>query len=112
MPLRPYTPDAEWALFDLRRVDQFLARYTWPHKVSKVGQVAVGPHLYYVGVTYARQTVDVRFDLADRHLTFHNAQDGHLLNRQPIKGLTVASITGFETPPASTGIQVQLSFPW
>jgi hypothetical protein len=74
VPLRPYTPDAELALFDLRRVDQFLARYTWPHKVSQVGQVAVGPHLYYVGVTHAGQTVDVRFDPADRHLTFHNAQ--------------------------------------
>jgi hypothetical protein len=35
-----------------------------------------------------------------------------LLNRQPIKGLTVTNITGFETPPVSTGKQVQLSFPW
>jgi len=112
VPLRPYTPGAELVLFDLRRVNQFLAHYAWPHKVSKVGQVTVGPHLYSVGVAYAGQTVDVRFDPTDRHLTFHDARDGHLLNRQPIKGLTVADITGLEVPPTPTGISVQLSFPW
>jgi len=112
VPLRPYAPDAELAFFDLRRVDQFLARHAWPHKVSKVGQVTVGPHLYSVGVTYAGQTIDVRFDPTDRYLTFHNAQDGHLLNRQPVKGLTVANITGLEVPPTPTGMPVQLSFPW
>lgn len=112
VPLRPYAPDAELALFDLHRVDQFLARYAWPHTVSAVGQATVGPHPYYVGVAYKGQTVDVRFDPTDRHLTFHDARDGHLLNRQPVKGLTVADITGLETPPASTGQPVQLSFPW
>ena len=112
VPLRPYSPDAELALFDLRRVDQFLSRFAWPHKVSKVGQVTVGSHLYYVGVTYAGQTVDVRFDPGDCHLTFHNAQNGHLLRRQPIKELTVATITGLEVPPPPTGEPVQLSFPW
>ena len=112
VPLRPYSPDAELALFDLQRVDQFLSRFAWPHKVSKVGQITVGPHLYYVGVTYAGQTVDVRFDPGDRHLTFHNAHNGHLLRRQPIKELTVATITGLEVPPPPTGKPVQLSFPW
>jgi hypothetical protein len=111
VPLRPYAPDAELALFDLQRVDQFLSRFAWPHQVSKVGQVTVGPHLYYVGVTYAGQTVDVRFDPEDRHLAFHNAQNGHLLRRQPIRELTVVSITGLEVPAPPTGIPVQLSFP-
>jgi transposase InsO family protein len=113
VPLRPYVPDAELALFDLKRVDQFLSRFAWPHRVSQVGQVTVGPHQYYVGVTYARQTVDVRFDPKDRYLAFHDAKDGHLLRRQPIKGLTVASITGLNVPPPpSTDAPIQLSFPW
>jgi hypothetical protein len=112
VPLRPYSSDAELALFDLQRVDQFLSRFAWPHKVSKVGQVTVGSHLYYVGITYAGQMVDVHFDPRDRHLTFHNARNGHLLRRQPIKELTIATITGLEVPPPPTRKPVQLSFPW
>jgi transposase InsO family protein len=112
IPLRPYSPDAELALFDLRRVDQFLSRFAWPHKVSQAGQTKVGSHLYYIGVTYAGQVVDVRFVPKDRHLTFHNAKNGHLLRRQPIKALTVATITGLEVPPPPTGEPTQLSFPW
>lgn len=112
VPLRPYAPSAELELFDLQRVDRFLARFVWPHKASQVGQVTVGSGLYYVGVAFAGQTVDVRFDPIDRHLTFHDAQDGHLLRRQPVKGLDTADITGLEVPPPSTGQLIQLSFPW
>jgi hypothetical protein len=111
-PLRPYAPSAELDLFDLQRVDRFLARFVWPHKVSQVGQVTVGSGLYYVGVAYTGQTVDVRFDPKDRHLTFYHAQEGHLLRRQPTKGLDVPDITGLEVPPPSTGQPIQLSFPW
>jgi hypothetical protein len=112
VPLRPYASDAELALFDLKRVDDFLARYTWPHQVSQVGQVTVGPHAYGVGSAYARKTVNVRFDPRDRCLTFHDVKDDHLIRRQPIKDLTVATITGVETPPPATGQLIQLSFPW
>ncbi len=112
VPLRPYAPEAELALFDLKRVDNFLARYTWPHQVSKVGQVTVGPHAYGVGSAYAGKTVNVRFDPQDRCLTFHDVKDDHLIQCQPIKDLTVAIITGIETPPPATGQSIQLSFPW
>jgi hypothetical protein len=112
VPLRPYAPEAELALFDLKRVDNFLARYTWPHQVSKVGQVTVGPHAYGVGTAYAGKTVNVRFDPQDRCLTFHDVKDDHLIRRQPIQDLTVATITGIETLPPATGQPIQLSFPW
>jgi transposase InsO family protein len=112
VPLRPYTPSAELVLFDLGRVDHFLARFVWPHKVTRVGQVKVGSSLYYVGVAYKGQTVDVRFDPEDRHLAFYDAQDGHLLRRLPAKGLSVADITGLEVDPPHTGQPIQLSFPW
>ncbi len=112
VPLRPYAPEAELALFDLPRVDHFLARYTWPHQVSKMGQVTVGPHLYYVGIAYAGKTVNVRFDPHDRCLVFHDVEDDHRIRRQPIKDLTVATITGIETPLPATGQPIQLSFPW
>lgn len=112
VPVRPYATSAELMLFDLEQVDRFLARFVWPHKVTQVGQVKVGSSLYYVGAAYKGQTVDVRFDPADRHLAFYDAQDGHLLRRQPAKGLNVADITGLEVPPSYTGQPIQLSFPW
>jgi hypothetical protein len=36
---RPYHPDLEWDLFDLNRVDAFLAERLWTHKVMKNGVV-------------------------------------------------------------------------
>jgi hypothetical protein len=111
VPLRPYAPTVELALFDLKRVDQFLARYAWPHLVTKNGQVTVGENIYYVGIAYAGQTIDVRFDPQDRNLTFHDAKDGHVIRRRPVKGLTVANITGLEEPPPPSNTPIQLSFP-
>ncbi len=111
VPLRPYTPAAELDLFSLERVDRFLARFTWPHHVSEIGQVTVGPYAYYVGIKYAGQAVDVRFDPKDRHLPFQDAKNGQLLRRKPAKGLTVANITGLEELPPPSTIPVQLSFP-
>jgi hypothetical protein len=61
-PLRPFHPTAELALFDLGRVDRFLAQFSWSYQVSKVGQLAVADYTYSVGLAYAGQRVDVRFD--------------------------------------------------
>jgi len=77
-----------------------------------MGQVAVGPHLYYVSSAYAGKTVNVRFDPQDRCLTFYDVEDDHLIRRQPIKDLTVETITGIEMPLPATGQPIQLSFPW
>jgi len=41
-PRRPFRPEEELALFDLKRVDAYLAQLTWLRKVSKMGQVTIG----------------------------------------------------------------------
>jgi len=111
-PLRPYHPAAELALFDLTRVDRFLAQFTWSYKVSKVGQVRIANHTYSVGKAHAGRRVDVRFDPQDRHFVFCEGQSGQLIKRCPAKGLDVATITGLSTPVIKLNEPIQLSFPW
>ena len=111
-PLRPYHPAAELALFDLARVDRFLAQFAWSYKVSKVGQFRIAQHTYSVGTAYAGQRVDVRFDPHDRHLVFRNGQSGETIKRCPAKGLDVATITGLDAPAIQPNEPIQLSFPW
>jgi transposase InsO family protein len=110
-PLRSYHLAAELALFDLARVDRFLARFTWSYKVSKVGQVSIADHTYSVGIAHAGKQVDVRFDPQNRHFVFHDGQTGRSIKRCPAKGLDVATITGLDAPMESNE-PIQLSFPW
>jgi len=111
-PLRPYHPAAEMALFDLARVDRFLAQFTWSYKVSKVGQFRIAQYTYSVGKTRAGQRVDVRFDPHGRHFVFREGQSGKTIKRCPAKGLDVATITGLDAPAAQPNEPIQLSFPW
>ena len=81
-PCRPFQPEHELALFDLKRVDAYLATFTWERKVSKAGQVEVGRQRYHVGRSYAHRQVLVRFDADDHHLVFYDAsapEEGFIL---------------------------------
>lgn len=111
-PLRPYHPAAELALFDLVRVDRFLAQFTWSYQVSKVGQISIADHKYSVGKAYAGQRVDVRFDPQNRHFVFCDGRSGKVIKRRPAKGLDVTTITGLDAPPTQPDEPIQLSFPW
>lgn len=59
IPRRPYRPEWELDLFDLKRVDSFLATQTWLRTVSQTGQVALGGYRYGLGMAWAEQTVSV-----------------------------------------------------
>jgi hypothetical protein len=111
-PLRPFHPAAELALFDLARVDHFLAQFTWSYKVSAVGQICIAQHRYSIGKAYAGQQIDVRFAQPDRHFVFCDGQTGQIIKRCPAQGLDTASITGLQTPVTRSDKPVQLSFPW
>jgi transposase InsO family protein len=111
VPRRPYELGAELQLFNWARVDRFLARFTWPHKVSPAGQVSVGEAIYYVGQAHRGQTVTVRFAPTDRHVVFAHPQTGQELKRCPVKKLDVPTITGLEVktvPPLSKPFQLEL----
>jgi len=87
-PRRPYQPEHELALFDLKRVDTYLASFTWQRKVGKAGQTEVGRHRYSVGRAYSHHSVLIRFDPTDRYFVFYDINDPEVeIRRRPAKGL-------------------------
>lgn len=101
-PRRPFRPEHELALFDLKRVDTYLATFTWQRKVSKTGQICLaGRHTYYgVGRKYARRQVLVKFDPADRHFVFYDVdKPGQEVRRRPARNLAVEDLTGLVAWP-------------
>lgn len=103
VPRRPYRPEWELELFDLKRVDDYLAKQTWIRTVSQVGQVSLGSHRYGLGIAWAGQTVTVHFDPEQRQLVFTQVRPetkrGHRLPELPpvrrnAQGLTVEGLTG------------------
>jgi transposase InsO family protein len=112
-PRRPFRPEHELALFDLNRVDAYLATFTWERKVGKTGQITLGGRhqCYSVGRPYAGQQVLVRFDPTDRHFVFYDPDDlDEEIGRRPARDLGVADLTGLETWPEGLGPQ-QLPLP-
>lgn len=106
---RPYQLDREWELFDLHRVDDFLASRVWRRQISRSGNVAIGNHLYPVSRLHAGQTVSVCFIPGERLWRFQLA-DGAFLRQQPVRGLDKADLIGF-MPLEVAAIPFQLPLP-
>jgi transposase len=112
-PRRPFQPEQELALFDLKRVDAYLATSTWRRIVDKNGRVSLGgkQRRYSVGRSHAGREVTVRFDPTDRHFVFSETDASEkTTKRLPAKGLDVGDLTGLETWPIGLGPQ-QLPLP-
>lgn len=110
---RPFSPDRELALFDLTRVDAYLATFAWPRLVNAKGQVVIGERRrYFIGRQFAGQDVVVRFDPADRHFVFSATTAGQpVLARLPARGLELSDLTGIGPWPVGQGPQ-QLPLPF
>jgi len=91
---RPFQPELEWQLFDLQRVDAFLAQQVWIRHVGEQGQVGIGADHYYLGRALAFQTVTVRFQPGTRTFRFELA-DGTYLTEMPARGLDAADLIGY-----------------
>lgn len=90
-PRRPYTPEQEAKLFDLGRVDAYLAKCHWRRRSDKVGKVSMGRVDYYMGRANAGQAYDVTFDATDRHFVFARS-DRQSECRRPALGLDAQDI--------------------
>lgn len=111
LPRRPFQPELELALFDMKRVDSYLASFVWERKVGKTGQFEIGCHRYSAGRAYAGSRILVRFDPEDRHFVFFlpDAPENEI-GRRKAKGLNIGNITGLATWPDGLGPQ-QLALP-
>jgi transposase InsO family protein len=105
-PRRPYRPEWELDLFDLERVDTYLATRTWTRKISQAGQVTLGGYCYGLGKDWAGQAMSISFDAALRQFVFSpvrpETKRGRLLPALPpvhldAQGLSVEDLTGLPT---------------
>jgi transposase InsO family protein len=112
-PRRSFQPAEELALFDLRRVDAYLAAYTWERQVGRRGQITLAgkDRRYSVGRAYAGQRIRVRFDPADRHFAFFVGQPEQEIGRRPARGFDVADLTGIISLPTGD-VPQQLPLRW
>jgi len=106
VPRRPYRPEWELDLFDLKRVAEHLATRTWIRSASEVGQVSLGGQRYGLGAAWAGQTVSISFDPEQRLFVFTQVKPKTKRGkRRPelpparldAKGLSVEEITGLPT---------------
>jgi hypothetical protein len=125
IPRRPYRPEWELDLFDLKRVDDYLATLTWTRTVSKVGQVSLGSHRYGLGTPWAGQTVSVSFDAKRRQFVFTQVRPetkrGRRLPELPpvsldAQGLSVEDLTGLpaalgDLPPRQLMLPLSMCYP-
>jgi hypothetical protein len=103
IPRRPYQPEWEAALFDLTRVEAYLAHQTWLRIVSQVGQVSLGGYRYGLGVAWAGQTVTIHFEAEAHQFVFTLVRPEHQrrlpqLDLAPIQlppqGLSMEALSG------------------
>ena len=105
---RPFHRTLEWTLFDLTRVDAYLASQVWTRQISATGNVSVGHHVYYVGRTHLNESVSVRFIPETRAFRFQ-LTDGSVLRELPALGLDQADLIGYM--PIEVALPVAFQFP-
>jgi hypothetical protein len=86
-PRRVYRQSQEAAMWDLSRVDAFLARGYWRRRVDCNGRISIYGHGRSVGRAWARQEVVLRFDASSRCSMVSN-QAAELLKRIPASELS------------------------
>jgi len=86
-PRRAYQPARERALWDLSRVDAFLARGCWIRRADCNGKVSIYGHGRSVGRSRAGREMAVRFDAPARCWSVSDA-NGEEVKRLPAEELT------------------------
>lgn len=102
-PRQVYHPDDEARMFDLPRVDAYLAQWSWQRQVDSVGKLSLNGRNYRVGMQYRGQVLRVQFDPATRACICMGA-DGQEVQRVWIPEFERAYILGLSHPESSPGV--------
>jgi hypothetical protein len=86
-PRRVYRRAQEEALWDLSRVDAFLARGCWRRRADGNGVISIYGHSRAVGRAWARHELVVRFDASSRCWVVSN-EAGEVVKQLPANELT------------------------
>jgi transposase len=90
---RLYRPELEAQLLDLEKVYAYLAQGHWFRLVSKVGNISLGGHIYYVGIQWARRQFEIMFDPTSQQISCRD-EKGDEVVRKPIQGLSKEHLMG------------------
>ena len=108
---RPYRPEWEAELVDLRRVDAYLAPQEWFRQTNCHGEFWLGQQRYNLGKRWGKTEVAIRYDPATREIVCRPGSGPEEL-RFAIKGLTVTALLGTVPPPQTLPAhQLVLPFP-
>jgi hypothetical protein len=114
-PRRPFQPEWEVVLFDLQRVYDFLATFTFDRKVNRNGQVTLKGLHYTVGLAHKEKNIRVRLDAHTLEWIFlEQDPEGlvHELNRRSLVGIDFKTLTGLEQPASLLQLPaIQLTLP-
>jgi hypothetical protein len=86
-PRRVYRRSDESGLWELSRVDAFLAQGSWQRRASRTGVISIYGHNRAVGRTWAQQELGVRFDPTSRCWVISD-QSGEVIKQLPAHELT------------------------
>jgi len=109
---RPYRLEWEADLLDLKSVDSYLGRGRWFRRVANNGTISLGGTVYYVGVHWKQQQIEVTFDQETRQFHGFDAA-GKLLKSFPLRGISIESLMGDVFPLFHFPLfQLALPFTW
>ena len=111
LPKRPYRPEYETDLIDLQHIYDYLSQGQWFRKISAVGSISIGGHIYHLGYDWRPdQHAEVTFEPAESAYVCRSAsgKEKHF----PASGLTKADLIGELLPFQLPFFQVALPFSW
>jgi Helix-turn-helix domain len=114
-PRRPYRLEWEGVLFNLQRVYDFLATFSFERKVNRNGQVTLKGHHYTVGLMHKEKTIQVRLDADTQEWRFLESDEqgqAQELSRRKLFGMDFQTLTGLEKPTDGSALpSIQLTLP-
>jgi hypothetical protein len=96
MPRRYYSPQDELRIFQLRRVEEYLAKGRWLRRTSTQGQFSFHSDVLNATRTYRRQVVVITFDMETRQFRVRPAESDDVIMCFRPDWLSVTAITGLE----------------
>jgi hypothetical protein len=109
---RPYRLEWEAELLDLKRIDAYLGRGRWFRRVANNGIISLGGTVYYVGLKWKQQQVEVTFDTGTQHFSCFDAA-GQLLKTFPLRDISIDRLMGDVFPLVHFPVfQLALPFTW
>jgi transposase InsO family protein len=101
-PRRSYSLEQEAQLFDLARVDAYLAEWRWQRLVDSAGKISLNGRNYRVGKRYTGQVIRVQFDTTVRQCVC-SLVDGTEVRRVSVPEFSAEYLLGVSHADLATG---------